>query len=562
MSDVKEARPQAGNVNAQMTGGEALVKRLLANKVESLFLVPGIQLDWVVDALAREPAIKTYVPRHEQSVSYMADGYARVTGKHGVGMVVPGPGLLNAGAGLSTAYACNSPVVMLAGHIHSQAVDQGFGNLHELKSQTQVLDALTKWSAIVKTRQSLEPIIDEAFVRATSGRPRPVGLELPYDMLIAKGEASQKAAYTPEPAPWADEKLVLKACALIDEAARPVLYVGGGAHGAADEIRALAEKLGAPVVSSDNGRGVLPDAHPLSFTSLGGRAIFDVADVVVVIGSRFMDVMTPEPSWSGDDKRYVFINIDAADARAPRDVTVFLHSDAKTAVSDIFATVGNRSVQWGRFEALKVWQETKIAETGVLYDYVKALRAALPDNGIFVNELTQVGYLARVAFEVRAPRSFISPGYQGALGYSFPTGLGAAVGGKGKRVFSISGDGGFGWSMQELATARKYQLPVTLIVFNDGYYGNVRGIQRRTFGREYAVDLQNPDFATLAKAFDVPFARALNPSELEGILRETVQTDGPVMVEVPVGEMPSPWPLLRLKPMEGAGGGDVPKGLL
>jgi acetolactate synthase-1/2/3 large subunit len=186
------------------------------------------------------------------------------------------------------------------------------------------------------------------------------------------------------------------------------------------------------------------------------------------------------------------------------------------------------------------------------------MRDALPEDGIFVNELTQVGYLSRIAFPVYSPRTYIGPGYQGTLGYGFPVGLGAAVGGQGKRVLSITGDGGFGWNMQELATARRYNLPITLVIFNDGHYGNVRAIQKREFGAEVAVDLVNPDFQLLAKAFGIPSVQVDSPEALGAAIKESARGDGPVVIEVKIGEVPSPWHLLRLRPMAGMVGQAAP----
>lgn len=561
MSQQNQAAGDAGP--ATRTGGEALVDRLKAHGVDSIFLVPGIQLDWAVDALAREPSIKAYVPRHEQTVSYMADGYARVTGRPGVGMVVPGPGVLNAGAGLATAYACNSPVVLLAGQIHSAAVGKGFGNLHELKSQTGVLEAVTKWTATVTDRGQLEAQVDDAFARATQGRRRPVAVELPYDLLVAKVRAAAIGQPAPVPAPHPEAASLDEAAGLIDGATLPVIYVGGGAMHAGAEVAALADRIGAPVIASDNGRGCLPDSHPLSFSALGGRVFFAKADVVLVVGSRFMDAMTPEPSWEQSGVRYIYVNIDAADATPPRRPAVFLHGDAGACLAELHQRVRQRTaVSADQAARVKDWERDRIRGTGDLYRYCAALRAALPDDGIFVNELTQVGYLCRIGFEVRRPGIMIGPGYQGTLGYSFPTALGAAVGAAGKRVLAITGDGGFGWSLQELATARRYNLPVTLVVFNDGHFGNVRAIQRRSFGREFGVALENPAFDKLAQAFSIPYARADDPASLEGVLKDAATQDGTVLVEAPVGEMPSPWPLLRLKPMPGAGGDGIPDDLL
>lgn len=207
---------------------------------------------------------------------------------------------------------------------------------------------------------------------------------------------------------------------------------------------------------------------------------------------------------------------------------------------------------------MKDWAQAQVDAVSPQSAYIAQMRAALPEDGIFVNELTQVGYLARVAFPSYQPRTYIGPGYQGTLGYGFPLALGAAVAAGGRRVLSITGDGGFGWNMQELATARRYRLPVTLVVFNDGHYGNVRAIQKREFGAEVAVELANPDFQLLAQAFGVPATVVDNPEALGAAVRASLSEAGPVLIEVKVGEMPSPWHLLRLQPMKGVSGPAAP----
>ena len=209
-------------------------------------------------------------------------------------------------------------------------------------------------------------------------------------------------------------------------------------------------------------------------------------------------------------------------------------------------------------QRVKDWAQLQIDAVAPQSRFISALRQAMPDDAIFVNELTQIGYLARIALPVYGPRTYIGPGYQGTLGYGFPVALGAAVGGGGRRVVSVTGDGGFGWNMQELATAQRYGLPITLIVFNDGHFGNVRAIQKREFGAEVAVDLANPDFELLAKAFGVAFVRADSPEALGAAVKDSITHHGPVMIEVKVGVMPSPWHLLRLQPMKGMSGPVAP----
>lgn len=538
--------------NEDQTGGEALVSALTANGVDTMFAIPGIQLDWAVDALSATPEISVYVPRHEQSVSYMADGYARVTGKPGVGMVVPGPGMLNASAGLSTAYACNSPVVFIVGQIHSEAIGKGYGNLHEISDQSGVLRGLTKSQELVLDRSAISSAVDKAFSASMEGRRRPAAVEIPYNLLIERAKASARTNAETAASVAPNQKAIDKASQLIDAAEFPVIYIGGGAMDAGAEITALADKLGAPVVASDNGRGAIPDSHPLMFNALAGRPLFSKADLVLVIGSRFMDIMKPEVSWPQEGKTFLYLNIDPADMGGPRRGAVDILADAAAGAEALTGAVKKReTISAGQAKTIKDWAKSQIEATGTLWNYVAALRKALPDDGILVNELTQVGYLSRIAFECRQPRSLIGPGYQGTLGYGFPTALGAAVGGKGRRVFSISGDGGFGWSIQELATAARYQLPVTLVVFNDGFYGNVRSIQSATFGRNYITELANPEFSDLARAFGLDYARTDSPEALQSVLAESATSDGPLFVEVPVGKMDSPWPLLRLRPMGG-----------
>lgn len=538
--------------NEEQTGGEALVSALTANGVDTMFAIPGIQLDWAVDALSATPEISVYVPRHEQSVSYMADGYARVTGKPGVGMVVPGPGMLNASAGLSTAYACNSPVVFIVGQIHSEAIGKGYGNLHEISDQSGVLRGLTKSQELVLDRSAISSAVDKAFSASMEGRRRPAAVEIPYNLLIERAKASARTNAETAASVAPNQKAIDKASQLIDAAEFPVIYIGGGAMDAGAEITALADKLGAPVVASDNGRGAIPDSHPLMFNALAGRPLFSKADLVLVIGSRFMDIMKPEVSWPQEGKTFLYLNIDPADMGGPRRGAVDILADAAAGAEALTGAVKKReTISAGQAKTIKDWAKSQIEATGTLWNYVAALRKALPDDGILVNELTQVGYLSRIAFECRQPRSLIGPGYQGTLGYGFPTALGAAVGGKGRRVFSISGDGGFGWSIQELATAARYQLPVTLVVFNDGFYGNVRSIQSATFGRNYITELANPEFSDLARAFGLDYARTDSPEALQSVLAESATSDGPLFVEVPVGKMDSPWPLLRLRPMGG-----------
>jgi acetolactate synthase-1/2/3 large subunit len=550
-------------MNRESTGGRLLADHLARHGVETIFLIPGVQLDYAVDGLKQHgDKFRLIVPRHEQTTTYMADGFYRASGKPGVAMVVPGPGVLNAGAGLATAYASNSKVLFVAGNIHSKGIGAGFGMLHEIKDQSGLIAGLTKWHRRVDDAREIGQALDEAFHALQSGRPRPVGLEVAHDLLAARVDTNSISARGELP----DSKIVPGARSIeqaaqhINTARFPILYVGGGvlAADASESLRRLAERIGAAVIMSDNARGALSDRHPLAMNSLAGRALLEHADLAVVIGSRFMDALSPTPSWTAPI-RTIHINIDAADFAPPRAPLVAVHGDAHAALEALHDHLTARTVLSAADAVrLKQWAQQQIDAVSPQSEYIRAIRAALPEDGIFVNELTQVGYLARIAFPVFAPRTYIGPGYQGTLGYGFPCGLGAAVGAPGRRVLAVTGDGGFGWNLQELATARKYDLPVTLVVFNDGHFGNVRAIQKRDFGFEAGVDLRNPDFVLLAQAFGVPGVRAESPAALESAIRSSLAERGPVLIDAPVGVMPSPWHLLRLTPMMGYKGPPAP----
>lgn len=546
----------------KLTGGEALVQQLVREGATHVFGIPGVQLDWATDALRKaQNAIRLLVPRHEQATSYMADGFARTTGKPGVCMVVPGPGVLNATAGLATAYACNSPVLCIAGHIHSSAIGKGYGLLHEIKDQGAALDQVTKWRGQAHQPEEVPALVRRAWAEMTSGRPAPVAIEVPFDVLQATGDTDVIASPPDQDGRIApDGQQIRRLAAVLAAATFPVIYAGGGvlSTGGDAALQRLAEKLGAPVIMSENGRGALSDRHPLAFSTLAGRALLPHADVIVVAGSRFMETRGPFAAWDAQASRYIYINTDPAAGTDPRVPGMVAIADAGLTLDALadelppLPGAHRRVMSPERADALRAWAQAQIDAVEPQASFVRALRAAIPDDGILVNELTQVGYFARVAYPVYAPGTFINPGYQGTLGYGFPTGLGAAAGNPDRVVVTITGDGGFGWSLQELATAARYKLRHITVVFADGAFANVRGLQTEQFGEPYGAELHNPDFVALAHAFGVSATRVSDAAGLSGALKEAMRGDGPALIEVKVGRMPSPWGLLRLKTPGGA----------
>jgi acetolactate synthase-1/2/3 large subunit len=272
-----------------MTGGQALVQSILKHGIEVVFGLPGVQLDWAFDALyEQQDKVKVYHTRHEQATSYMADGYARTTGKVGACLVVPGPGLLNAMAGLSTAYATCSPVLCMTGQIQSDLIEVGRGVLHEVPNQLEMVRSVTKWSGRAMTPAEVPGIVTEAFRQLRTGRARPVEIEVPPDVLQATGEV-QLMEPVETSRPGADPDLIEEAAKALGAAQRPIIFVGGGiaAANATEELRELAEMLQAPVIMSANGKGALSSRHYLGHNSLAGMDLLPKSDVVLVVGTRF-----------------------------------------------------------------------------------------------------------------------------------------------------------------------------------------------------------------------------------------------------------------------------------
>lgn len=546
--------PNAANTQAlasRMTGGEALAQQLASEGVRDIFGVPGVQLDWAVDALAgMQDTMRLFVPRHEQATSYMADGYARSSGRTGVSMVVPGPGMLNALAGLATGYACSSRMLFLAAQIPSDRIGRGLGVLHELPDQSGILRSLVKWHGLADSPKAVPRVVRSAMAQLREGRPRPVGVELPQDVLQRADEVTL-APVAPEPARSAcDPVLIERAARLLRGARCPVIVAGGGivAAAASASLARLAQRLQIPVLVTENGTGALSSRHPMALTWLASRALLPHADVVLSVGSRFIDPQGAPPRLRSD-AQLILVNADPHDLGAPRQPAVAIHADARAAVDALDAALDARQGpppdRTREVQALRAWTEGLLGDIAAQREWLQALRKAIPDDGFLVSDLTQVGYPAHLGYPVHEPGTFIGAGYQGTLGHAYCTALGVAVAHPDRVVVAIAGDGGFGWTLQELATARRYRLPVVVVVFNNEAFGNVRLLQRKQFGRDYATELTNPDFMMLARAFGVDSLRVDTPAALAGALADAVAARRPALIEATTGDFPSPWHLIR-----------------
>ncbi|MXZ21169.1 MAG: hypothetical protein F4Y84_11300 [Caldilineaceae bacterium SB0665_bin_25] len=532
-------------MNTIRTGGEALVQGLLAHGIDTIFGLPGVQNDHfynaVYDAGDQIRAIHT---RHEQGAAYMALGYALASAKTGVYVVVPGPGFLNTTAALATAYATHAPVLCLAGQIHMDQIGRGFGMLHEIPDQLVVMRSLTKWARRAESPAELPQLLATALSEMRSGRPRPVGLEVPLNVLAGKAEMSDDPLPLAVRRPTVDTDAIEEAARLMGEARNPVIFVGGGAIDAGQEVRALAEALQAPVVASGRGRGILSSRHPFSHTYAAGEPLWERADLAIAIGTR---LTKPFIQWKRPD-HLSLIRIDIAaresDLITPVEVTVAADSkDALRALLPVLARYNRpRPSRVAEMLALHKEMENLFDSFQPQTDFVRAIRDTLPDDGIFVDEITQVGYASILAMPVYQPRTFLTPNYQATLGWGLPTALGAKVAAPARPVLSISGDGGFLFCATELATAVQHGINTVSVVFNDGAFGNVRRMQKELYaGRVISSDLVNPDFVALAESFGALGVRVHSANSLRDALTDAYAADRPVVIEVPVAEMPGPW---------------------
>ena len=524
----------------KVTGGQAVVRSLINEGVDTLFGLPGVQNDWLYNALYDyRDEIRVIHTRHEQGAGYMALGYNLASGKVGVCNIVPGPGFLNSSAALATAWGLNAKVLSLVGQIPQRAQGLGRGVLHEIPDQLAIQRQLTKWSEKITSPEQVPQRVSEAFYQLHSGRPRPVGLEVSMDVLQAEAEVDFTGYRPATPStPALDDDLILQAAQALAGAQCPLIFVGSGAMEASHEVTALAEFLQAPTFSYRTGKGIVSSRHPLSHPVPAAHSLWPQADVVVSIGSH---MRMPWGKWGSDDKlTYISINIDESAHDKFVTPAMSITADAKEAVQSLMthlhsiaAPVAVDSHQQAMFR--KDWQE-KTAYLEPQSTYLKIIRDELPDEGILVDELTQVGFASRIIYDAYQPRTYLCTGFMGTLGWGFQTALGAKVAQPDAPVISVAGDGGFMFGIQELATAVQHKIGVIVVLFNNNLYGNVREMQENLYGgRVIATDLHNPDFVQLAKAFGAHGVRVNNNNDLKKAIRDAKGEDLPTLIEVPMG---------------------------
>jgi acetolactate synthase-1/2/3 large subunit len=551
-------RPPAQAV-ARMTTAELTVAALIAHGIETIYALPGVHNDGLFDALFKAgERIRTVHTRHEQGAAYMALGAALATGRPQTYAVVPGPGLLNSSAALLTAYGMNAPVLALIGQIPQAAIGRGLGHLHEIRDQAGIISRLVDFSARIREPNDAARLVAAALRVMASGRRGPAVLECAMDVwgksaparLIGPPHASPLL-----PDPPLDENAIEEAARRLGASRRPLIVVGGGALHAAAQVRELSRLLQAPVLAYRRGRGVLDSRNPLSVTLPLGRELWGEADMVLAVGTRLFSAFT---QW-GIDRELAIVRVDSDPEEPERFArpAVALVGDAKPILRRLAESLSGqkRPSRQAEMEERQAAMQVRLGKLAPQTAFLEAIRAELPEDGIFVDEVTQIGFAARLLFPVYKPRTFLSPGYQDNLGWGFATALGAAHARRDVPVVSITGDGGFLFTSNELATAMHHRIALTVVLFNDGAFGNVRRIQEEQYGnRLIASDLTNPDFVRYAQSFGAEAERVRTPQELRRALQHAFQRrDVPTLIEVPVGPMPSPWEFIQMGRIRGLG---------
>ena len=537
----------------KLSGGEALAKSLAREGVEVVFGIAGIQIYGIVAGLRDEPGVRMITTRHEQAATYMADGYARASGKPGVAVVVPGAGLYNAAGGLANAYARSSPVLLVAGQIPRGAIGKNVGAVHEIADQPGTVRSVTKWQRQAMRPREVPDAVFEAFRQMRTGRPRPVLLEMPPEAGVEREEVALRdpariSRIVPSPVD------LREAAQVIVRSRIPLIYAGGGVarSDAEDALVKLAEATNIPVVTSSGGKGTIPDSHPLSYGSCfsprGERQemnqlyeVMQSADVVIGIGARF-SLGIP----AGEASTLVNINIDDAELTRHQANTIPLHGDARATIEALLPYL----IEAGARERPSPAEAVAAARSLIAYydirlkepqfPVLEAVQGSVPGDAFTIWDINQLSFYARTHWHVEHPKTYIDSGYSFNVGYSFPTALGVKVAKPDRPVVCMVGDGGFMFNSSELSTAIRYGINVVTIVFRNDSYGNVARDLEEGFGGTYETDLHNPDFVKFAESFGAVGMRASDPMELETLIPLALAREAPVVIDVPLGEMPIP----------------------
>ncbi len=529
-----------------MTCGEAVMKLLSAYEVDTVFGMAGTMTLELYRGISLA-GIRHVQCRNEQGASLMADGYARATGKPGVCTIIAGPGVTNAATGIAQAYCDSQPMLVLSGACATRTQGKGWGAIHELGDQAAVTAGFTAFSDMVRYPEELPELIARAYAVFRGSRPRPVHLSLPRDVLPEPVEGEWRTRRAPS-LPMPDPAAIEEAADRLARAKRPLILVGGGAIGTRTALTAIAERIGAPVLSTNAGKGIFPESHPLSLgASIVRKASQDAladADVVLLVGSEVSagDSFLPELDISGDIIR---IDIDPTELTSVYAAAVPIQSDARAAMLALSASLSSRKPAAqrsdGEVRAREVLARSVETMTDVEQLHLrvwKTLRSALPGDAIVMGDASQLVYSGSFAMPMDMERCWYYSGTYCSLGVALPMAIGAKIGAPHRPVIAVAGDGGIMFTINELATAVEERLALPVLVWNnDALKEIVDQMDRRQIPR-IGVEPKSPDFMGIAEGFGCHAVRPANADQLAKSVRDALLADRPTLIEV---RQDSPW---------------------
>jgi acetolactate synthase-1/2/3 large subunit len=537
---------------AKMTAGRAVVEALIAQGVDTVFGIISVHMLHIYDALREavdEGRIRFVGARHEHALGFMADGYARATGKPGVMLTSGGPGAADSIGAMGESYHSSVPLLQITAEIESEWLGQGLGVTHEAVDQMAMFAPVTGWRALAESPQGVPNKIAEAFDHLRSQHPRPAVLAIPTDYLGQVADFEIIPSRAPS-FPTPDPDALAAAAAIVRDAKRPLIIAGGGVmrSGATNALRAFAERFDVPVAVADGGKGAFPDDHPLGLgTVLGGRVWLEnpvqeyagTCDAVVIVGTSM-----PFRSTKGValklPKHVVQIDLDASLFGRNYPVEVGIAGDARQVIEALTAAMG--APRTSSAEEHGALAEVKQAARASLQRQMpnelrmwEAVRATIDRDAVVLADSTIAGYAATRCFPTYEPLTFHHPHGWVSIGYAFAASLGAKVGLPDRQVICVTGDGGFQYNIQELASAKQHGIAPIVLLFNDNAWGVLERYQKTAFdGRYFATSLANPDFRQLAAAYGVGYHLARDVDELTSALAKSRDPERLQLIEVAI----------------------------
>ncbi|MDD5568235.1 MAG: biosynthetic-type acetolactate synthase large subunit [Candidatus Omnitrophica bacterium] len=541
-----------------MKGSEILLEALKREGVELVFGYPGGQILPTFDALYKYEGFKFILTRHEQGAAHAADGYARVTGKVGVCLATSGPGATNLVTGIANAYMDSIPMVAITGQVPTGLIGN---DAFQEADITGITRPITKHNYLVKDIKDLAGIVREAFYIASTGRPGPVLIDLPKDVQVAEADfiwpdAPKLRSYNPRYAGHPGQ--IKRAAKLIMESRKPILYVGGGiiTSGSSVELLELAEKTGAPVTWTFMGIGAFPSLHKQSLGMLGmhgtayaNHSIMD-ADLIIAIGARFDDRVTGRLDKFAPQAKVIHIDIDPSSISKNVKVHIPIVGDAKQVIAQLLGELKRKPAidEWLKHvEGLRKKYPMGYKDKGkILPQYIiQQIDEVTSGGAIICTEVGQHQMWAAQWYNYSRPRTFISSGGLGTMGFGFPASIGAKLGAPDKTVFNIAGDGSIQMNIQELATCVENKINVKVAILNNGYLGMVRQWQELFYKRRYSyTPITSPDFVKLAESYGAVGIRVTKKEEVRSAIERAIATDNTVFIDFHIEEEENVFPMV------------------